>query len=119
MPLVPSRSHCLLSLLLTLTALRCLATAGAAEPNAPVRPLSDFGDVGPKTLAETYQNAMTELRKSGGVLSISAEEWKQLQGKLLPLQGLTRSPEPPAETKRWTTEPGVTVVSHDDALAIV
>ena len=92
----------------------------AAEPSASsVRQLSEFGDVGPKQLAETYQKAIAELRKTGGVIEIPAAIWSQIVNKQLPLQGLTRSPEPPGETKRWTTEPGITVVAHDGRSVIV
>ena len=97
-----------------------IASGVAADPQTSnVRPLSDFGEVSSKKLVETYQIAIAELRKSGGVLSLSQEQWQQLQNKMLPLQGLTRTPEPPAETKRWTTEPGVTVVAHDGKSVIV
>ncbi len=92
----------------------------AAEPGASsVRQLNEFGEVGPKQLVETYQKAIAELRKTGGVIEIPASAWSQLVNKPLPLQGLTRTPEPPAETKRWTTEPAVTVVSHDGKSVVV
>ena len=40
----------------------------AAEPQpSSLRQLSEFGDVGPKQLAETFHNVIAELRKSGGV----------------------------------------------------
>lgn len=95
-------------------------TANSAETQtSPVRQLSEFGDVTPKQLTETFLAAIAELRKSGGVLSMSAAEWKQLQNKLVPLQGLTRTPEPPAETKRWADGMGVTVVSHDGKSVVV
>ena len=101
----------------------CLTTIfvlHAAEPQpSSLRQLSEFGDVGPKQLAETFHNAIAELRKSGGVLSLTQEQWKQLQSKQESLQGLSRSPEPPAETKRWTMEPGVTIVAHDGKSVIV
>src|SRR5690242_14092034 len=75
---------------------------------SPVHQLGEFGDLGPKHLQGTYQKAITALRKTGGVLVVPAEEWKSLQGKQLPLQGLERTPAPPAETKRWANSPGVT-----------
>ena len=120
MPLVSSRlCHLLAALLVGGTFLGGTAASAADPQPSQLRQLSEFGDVGSKKLAETFHIAVAELRKSGGVLSISAEEWKQLQGKMESLQGLNRSPEPPAETKRWTTEPGVTVVSHDGKSVVV
>ncbi|NBV23431.1 MAG: hypothetical protein EBS05_16120 [Proteobacteria bacterium] len=90
----------------------------AAEPKPPlVRQLNEFGDTG-KALRETYEKAITELRKTGGVLEVSAGDWNVLQ-KPLPLQGLTRTPAPPEETKRWTDQPGVTVISHNGKSVVV
>jgi hypothetical protein len=96
-----------------------IATANAADPTPVTRPLSDFGDLGPKQLAETYQKAIDELRKTGGVLEIPASLWPHLSNKPQSLQGLIRSPEPPAETKKWTTGQGVTVLSHDGKSVVV
>jgi hypothetical protein len=91
----------------------------AQTGSSPVRQLGEFGDLGPKHLQETYQKAIAALRKTGGVLVVPTEEWKALQSKQVPLQGLTRTPSPPAETKRWADGPGVTVVSHDGRSVVV
>lgn len=92
----------------------------AAEPSATsVRQLSEFGEVKGKDLPETFHKAIEELRKTGGVLVVPSNEWKQLQNKQVPLQGLGRTPAPPAETKRWTTEPAATIVTHDGQSAVV
>ncbi|MFM8468490.1 MAG: hypothetical protein ACKODH_00730 [Limisphaerales bacterium] len=89
------------------------ALATAADPKPPlVRELKDFGDTSGKALRETYEKAISELRKTGGVLEVSAADWNVLQ-KPLPLQGLTRTPAPPEETKRWADQPGVAVLSHN------
>src|SRR5689334_5905131 len=97
-----SRFNNSMSSLLIAATLLAASTTNAAEPQPPsVRQLSEFGDVTPKQVTETFHAAIADLRKSGGVLSMSAAEWKQLQNKLVPLQGLTRTPEPPSETKRW------------------
>lgn len=90
-----------------------------AEPRSVTRSLSEFGEVNSKSVAETYQKAITELRKSGGILEIPAEVWTHISAKPAALQGLVRTPEPPAETKRWQTGMGVTVVSHDGKSVIV
>lgn len=88
--------------------------ARGAEPTPSLaRQLSEFGELNPKQLVETYHNAVNELRKTGGVLVVPANEWKQLQNKQVPLQGLNRTPAPPAETKRWADEMGVTVLTHN------
>jgi hypothetical protein len=91
----------------------------APQKPAVVRQLSEFGDTGGKQLVETYQSAISELRKVGGVLEIPAADWAVIQNKALPLQGLTRTPEPPAETKRWADQPGVTVLSHNGRSVVV
>jgi hypothetical protein len=93
----------------------------AAEPTSPatVRHLGEFGDLSPKQLPETCRKAVSELRKTGGVLVVPAAEWKGLQTTQVPLQGLMRTPEPPAETKRWADGAGVTVVTHDGKSVVV
>jgi hypothetical protein len=80
--------------------------------------LSEFGDTS-KLLTQTCEKAVAELRKSGGILELSAVEWKALQGKLAALQGLNRTPAPPAETKRWADGPGVTILAHDGKSVVV
>ncbi|MEI6233942.1 MAG: hypothetical protein WCT04_12870 [Planctomycetota bacterium] len=96
------------------------ATAAEAPKEVPlVHALSEYGDVTPKHVIETYQKAIGELRAIGGVLQIPAADWKTLQSKSLPLQGLKRTPEFPNETKRWADEPGVTVLSHDGKTVVI
>ena len=98
----------------------CATLATAAEPKPPlVRQLSEFGDTGGKSLRETYEKAIAELRKTGGVLEVSAGDWNVLQNKPLPLQGLTRTPAPPEETKRWADQPGVAVLAHNGKSVVV
>ena len=94
------------------------APAAAAKP-ALVRQLNEFGATDGKNLRETYENAIAELRKVGGVLEIPAADWGAIHNKSLPLQGLTRTPEPPGETKRWTDQPGVVVLSHNGKSVVV
>ncbi|MCE9608557.1 MAG: hypothetical protein K8U03_27035 [Planctomycetia bacterium] len=93
--------------------------AQGAEAVSVVRPLGEFGDTGPQKLVETYQKAMSEMRTTGGVLEIPAAAWSQLTNKVVPLQGLIRTPDAPAETKRWTTGQGVTLISHDGKSVVV
>jgi hypothetical protein len=90
-----------------------MVDASAAEVASVVHPLSEFGALEPKDLAATYEKAMTELRKTGGVLEVPAAAWSVLSGKTPSLQGLIRTPEGQGETKRWTDGKGVTIVSHD------
>ncbi len=105
----------------------CMLLAGAsltssliaAEPTPVTRQLSEFGELTSKQLGETYKKAIDELRQTGGVLEIPASLWPQLANKSQSLQGLIRSPEPPAETKKWTTGQGVTVLSHDGKSVVV
>ncbi|MBL8825499.1 MAG: hypothetical protein JNM18_00850 [Planctomycetaceae bacterium] len=104
---------CLLFLVVITTPLN------AADPTPVTRQLSEFGELSSKQLGETYQKALDELRKTGGVLEIPASLWPQLANKSQTLQGLIRSPEPPAETKKWQTGQGVTVISHDGKSVVV
>ena len=90
-----------------------MSEVGAAEVASVVHPLSEFGALEPKDLTATYEKAMTELRKTGGVLEIPTAAWSVLSGKTPSLQGLIRKPEGLAETKQWTDGKGVTIVSHD------
>jgi hypothetical protein len=85
------------------------------KPTAPavsaetIHSLSEFGPTG--TLPEiqaAYAAAIRTLRGKGGMLLVPASAWKQLRD--LPLQGLDRTPAPPAETTRWREGPGATVV---------
>ncbi len=53
-----------------------IACGMAAEPQvSSLRQLGEFGDVTPKQLVETFQTAIAELRKSGGVLSLTTDQW--------------------------------------------
>ncbi len=116
-------------LLMKLIANLCLAVlllaanatfAADPAPKPPVvRQLGEFGETGGKELRETYEKAISELRKVGGVLEIPVADWAALQNKLLPLQGLTRTPEPPAETKKWADQPGVVLLSHNGKSVVV
>lgn len=97
----------------------CASLLSAAEPKPSlVRELKEFGDTSGKALRETYEKAIGELRKTGGVLEVPAADWSVLQ-KPLPLQGLTRTPAPPEETKRWADQPGVVVLSHNGKSVVV
>lgn len=123
-PRTPARTLvCALSVILLIGTPASAAetkSAPVAPPKPPlVRQLAEFGDTGGKQLLETYQNAITELRKKGGVLEIPAADWPAIQNKPLPLQGMTRTPEPPAETKRWADQPGVVVLSHNGKSVVV
>lgn len=93
-------------------------TAPADSTSGLVHALSEFGPVAkPQELQETYQKAIEALRKTGGVLTVPAGAWKQV--KHLPLQGLIRTPEAPAQTKQWKDGPGVTVISSDQESVVV
>lgn len=96
-----------------------VAQVAAAEATSVVHPLSEFGDVGPKELRATFEKAVTELRKNGGVLEIPTAAWSALNNKVQPLQGLIRTPEGNGETKRWTDGKGVTIVSHDGESVVI
>ncbi|NBR85013.1 MAG: hypothetical protein EB141_04565 [Verrucomicrobia bacterium] len=97
----------------------CAGLGFAADPKMPlVRELKEFGDTSSKALRETYEKAISELRKTGGVLEVPAGDWNVLQ-KPLPLQGLTRTPAPPEETKRWADQPGVAVLSHNGKTVVL
>src|SRR5438876_2490180 len=121
MPLNSPRPNRLLSVLLVAAAAVVLeAGAPAAEPSSVlVRRLDEFSGLDPKELPQTYRKAVDEVRTTGGVIEIPATVWKQILGKQAPLQGLTRTPEPPAETKHWADGQGVTVVAHDGKSVIV
>lgn len=95
------------------------SVAMAAEPMSAVRQLNEFGETTPKAVKDTFHQAVKELRKTGGVLVIPTIEWKQLQNQQVPLQGLSRTPEPPAETARWADEMGVTILAHDGKSAVL
>ena len=102
--------------------LACLMAATAvlsAADSAPlVQPLDAFGPVAkPQEAQETYAKALAELQKTGGVLAVPAEIWKQL--KPLALQSLTRTPAPPAETKQWREGNGVTILAADNENVIL
>jgi len=75
--------------------------------------LGDFGPLdNPAKAQATYDKALVEVKKKGGVLLIPGTAWKLL--KDVPLQGLVRTPATPAETKQWKTGNGVTVVVVDE-----
>lgn len=95
------------------------ATAGTVDPTSGlVHPLSEFGPIAkPQEMQETYQKAIEALRKTGGVLTVPKDAWKQV--KHLPLQGLIRTPEAPAQTKQWKDGPGVTVITSDQESVVV
>ena len=93
--------------------------APTSDPVAPAKPaagavhdLSEFGPATPANAAATYAKAIETMRKTGGVLLVPANVAKQI--KDLPLQGLTRTPPAPAETKQWKNDNGVTVVVVDE-----
>lgn len=108
------RRYLLLSALVALPLIVVAAPESETKPAAsgPVRSLNEFGKVGtPAEAQATYAKALEEVKKKGGVLLVSGETWKLL--KDVPLQGLERTPPAPAETKRWKTDSGVTVVVTD------
>jgi hypothetical protein len=85
---------------------------------SPIHELSEFGPLDKPTDAQaTYEKAVETLRTTGGILVVPTASWKTL--KPLPLQGLIRTPEPPAETKKWQTGGGVTVLSADAQQTII
>ena len=60
-------------LLACTTALLLALPTSAAEPKPPlVRELKEFGDTSGKALRDTYEKAIAELRKTGGVLEVPA-----------------------------------------------
>lgn len=89
--------------------------AGFSPPAPqPVRELSEFGPVdSPSRAQQTYSQAVAALRKTGGVLLVPASIAKALRD--VPLQGLDRTPAPPAETRVWKVGGGVSVVVVDSA----
>jgi hypothetical protein len=117
-PIVPAASL-VLGLIAASLCLSATATLAAELKPPLVRELKEFGDTSGKALRETYEKAIAELRKTGGVLEVPAGDWSVLQNKPLPLQGLTRSPAPPEETKRWADQPGVVVLSHNGKSVVV
>lgn len=92
--------------------------AAAAEPAGVVRRLDEFGPVvKPEEAKQTYAAAIEKLRQTGGVLEVPPDVWKVLKPAVL--QGSTRIPEPPGETKQWRDAPGVTVISADQKQVIL
>lgn len=83
----------------------------AAEQASIVHSLEEFGPIAkPAEITATYQKAVEQLRSAtGGVLVVPSEAWKVVN--TVPLQTLTREPAAPAETKKWKTTPGVTVLT--------
>ncbi len=109
-----------LSALGLLVAVMPLAALGQPEsaPGGPTRALTEFGPITTAEKAQkAYAAALDEMKKSGGVLVVPGSAWKLI--KDLPLQGLTRTPAGPSETKQWKTENGVTVVVTGDQFASV
>ena len=91
--------------------------AEADEPGG-VRRLSEFGSLDdPAQVRAAYRKAVEALRAGGGVLVVPQAAWKQVGS--LPLQGLVRTPAPPAETKRWRDGAGVTVVGVGERQTVV
>ena len=96
----------------------CMNSVRADEPAAIVRRLDEFGPiVKPEEAKQTYATAIEKLRQTGGVLEVPPSVWKLLKPAVL--QGSTRIPEPPAETKQWRDAPGVTVISADQKQVIL
>ena len=86
--------------------------AGKPSPEL-VRSLADFGPV--KTLKDalaTYEKAVTELGKTGGILVIPAELSSVLKIENT-AQTIARIPALPEPTKRWETTPGIVVINAD------
>ncbi|MDX1946111.1 MAG: hypothetical protein SFU86_12000 [Pirellulaceae bacterium] len=90
----------------------------AADAGSFAHSLDSFGPTAkPQEAQETYAKALVELQKTGGVLAIPAEIWRQL--KPLPLQSLSRTPAPPAETRQWREGNGVTILAADNESVIL
>ncbi len=92
-------------------AVTSLGIAQAPKPEPLVRDLAEFSAGSPPNQA-SLEKAIAVLRKTGGVLVVPKNVWDQL--KTPALQGLTRTPAPPAETKQWQEGAGVTVISSND-----
>lgn len=107
---------------LFLASLLCLPMLPFAAPSGepktpnnmqPVQSLFEFGPVADAKAAQaTYEKALEAMKKTGGVLLIPGSTAKLLKER--PLQGLIRTPPPPAETKIWRDGKGVTVVVVDE-----
>lgn len=111
-------SHLRLPLLMGLASLPLFTLIGHTQapgpgPSAGVRHLSDFGAIDTPAKAQaTFEQALAEQKKKGGVLLVPGSTWKLLKDP--PLHGLIRTPAPPEQTKYWKNENGVTVVVIDD-----
>jgi hypothetical protein len=109
----------LMRMLLVSTTLLLFALPCSADtPTGPVRSLGDYGSLKKKEDAQSaYEKAIDDLKGKGGILLVPGDMWKLL--KDVPLQGLVRTPAPPAQTKVWKTSGGVTVVVLDDLFTTV
>lgn len=119
MRLVVLRFLSLLCVISGLVALPAVALAVDA-PQAPKTAwsLSDFGPLTTATeVQQAYEKAVAALRDSGGILLVPGQVHPQIRHETL--QGLVRTPEPPAETKQWHDGGGVTVITSDAKQAIV
>jgi hypothetical protein len=109
-------STALISIALFTTTVRSANPATQPAKPAPAGPtysLADFGPLDkPAQVQETYLKAIEELKKTGGVLMVPSSVWRAI--KAVPLQGLERTPPPPAQTKVWKTGKGVTVVVAEE-----
>lgn len=97
-----------------------VAEPAKVSPNAisPIHDLSEFGSLEKSAdVQAAYEKAVETLRTTGGLLVIPSAAFKQI--KPVPLQGLIRTPQPPAETKQWQTGAGVTIVSADAQQTII
>ncbi len=101
----------MLGLLVAWGAFWSLATNAFAQEG--LRRLAEFGPVdNPSAAQQTYEKAVGELRKSGGLLLVPRQTLEATEA--VPLQGSVRTPDPPAETKLWRDGAGVTVVAIDE-----
>lgn len=72
--------------------------------------LEDFGPTNtPADIASTWKTAREALKDHPAVIIVPAVVWSQLKPDSL--QSLIRTPEPPAQTKKWQTGPGLTVLT--------
>ena len=93
------------------------ARAQSAPTNAPPpglsRHLAEFGPIkSPKDALATYDKAVAELGKTGGILVIPAELSSVIKAENTS-QTVARIPPLPEDTKRWATTPGIIIVNSD------
>ena len=115
----PRSTHHLLARLLLGACFLLPALAPAQAPLAPkpatelTRSIADFGPIkAPKDALATYEKAVAELGKTGGILVIPAELSTVLKIENTS-QTIARIPPLPQPTKRWETTPGIVVVNAD------